>query len=133
MNYKGIVKYIGKESVKFSSKFTEKGFWEKLGKYSQKAGMKLTFYAITLFYTMIDEDTPSGSKLMIMGALGYFIFPLDLIPDIAPGIGFTDDLVALTGAFVNVAMHVKPEHKQNALKKMQQFFGKDISIQQVEL
>ncbi|MBD0405480.1 YkvA family protein [Flammeovirga sp. EKP202] len=133
MNYKGIIKYAGEEIIKFSSHFTEKGFWEKLGKFSQKAGMKLSFYALTLFYTMMDEDTPNSSKLMIMGALGYFIFPVDLIPDIAPGVGFTDDLVALTGAFVNVAMHVKPEHKENALNKMRQFFGGSITMEEVEL
>ncbi|MBB6460717.1 YkvA family protein [Flammeovirga kamogawensis] len=133
MNNKEIAKMLSEQVVKLGGKFTEKGFWNKVGRFAKKAGLKLSFYAITLYFTMIDDDTPNASKLLIMGALGYFIMPLDLIPDIAPGIGFTDDLAALTTAFVNVAMHIKQEHKENALFQLQKLFGKDITLEQVEL
>lgn len=133
MNYKGIINFVGEEALKFSSKFSEKDFWLKIGKYARIAGTKLSFYALTLFYTMLDEDTPNSAKLIIMGALGYFILPIDLIPDLAPGIGFSDDLAALTTAFVNVAMHVKPEHKGDALEQMKKFFGRHLTMEDVEL
>lgn len=133
MNYKGIFKHLGDSLLKFSAKFSEKDFWLKLSKFSKKAGLKLSFYALTLFYTMLDEDTPSSSKLLIMGALGYFIMPFDLIPDLTPGIGFTDDLAALTGAFVSVAVNVKEEHKENALLKVKKYFGEHLTMIDVEL
>ncbi|AZQ61947.1 DUF1232 domain-containing protein [Flammeovirga pectinis] len=133
MNNKEIAKMLSEQVVKLGSKFSEKGFWNKVGRFAKKAGLKLSFYATTLYYTMIDEDTPNASKLLIMGALGYFIMPLDLIPDIAPGIGFTDDLAALTTAFVNVAMHIKQEHKENALFQLQKLFGNDLTLEEVEL
>lgn len=133
MNYKGIINYVGEEVIKLSSKFSEKDFWMKISKYAKIAGTKLSYYALTLFYTMLDEETPNSAKLIIMGALGYFILPIDLIPDLAPGIGFSDDLAALTTAFVNVAMHIKPEHKEKALLQMKKFFGQQLTAEDVEL
>ncbi|WP_281614196.1 YkvA family protein [Flammeovirga sp. SubArs3] len=131
MNKTEIAKLAGEQLIKFSSKFTDKGFWSKVMKFARKAGLKITYYAVTLYYTMLDEDTPYASKLVIMGALGYFILPVDLIPDIAPGIGFTDDLAALTSAFVTVAMHIKPEHKEKALIQIQKIFKEAITESEV--
>ncbi|MBB3696291.1 DUF1232 domain-containing protein [Flammeovirga yaeyamensis] len=132
MNKTEILKITGEQLIKFSSVFKDAKFWRKLMKYAKKAGIKLSFYAVTLYYTMLDEDTPNTSKLVIMGALGYFILPIDLIPDIAPGIGFTDDLAALTSAFFTVAMHIKPEHKENALLVLQKIFGSELTLEQLE-
>jgi uncharacterized membrane protein YkvA (DUF1232 family) len=36
------------------------------------------------------------AKTVIIGALGYLICPIDAIPDIIPGVGFTDDLAVMT-------------------------------------
>ncbi|OHX65602.1 YkvA family protein [Flammeovirga pacifica] len=132
MNKTEILKITGEQLIKFSQVFKEAKFWRKLMKYGKKAGFKLSFYAVTLFYTMLDEDTPNSSKLVIMGALGYFIMPIDLIPDIAPGIGFTDDLAALSSAFFTVALHIKPKHKEDAFLIMKKIFGNDLQISQLE-
>lgn len=45
------------------------------------------------------SDIPWGDVLMIAGAIAYFVMPVDLIPDAMPGIGFSDDLAALTMVF----------------------------------
>jgi len=37
-------------------------------------------------------DFPWKSLVMIVGALLYFITPIDLIPDFIPGLGLTDDI-----------------------------------------
>ena len=34
--------------------------------------------------------------IMIIGALGYFILPCDVLPDAIPGIGLTDDAAAIS-------------------------------------
>jgi uncharacterized membrane protein YkvA (DUF1232 family) len=70
--------------------------------------------ALTLYYTLQDKDTPKWAKTIIIGALGYFILPMDAIPDFIPVAGLTDDFGALAAALGMVAMHVKPGHKEKA-------------------
>ena len=57
-----------------------------------------------------------------MGALAYFISPIDAIPDPIPVIGFTDDLGVLIGAVATIAMHITPKEKKKAKKKMDEWF-----------
>lgn len=45
---------------------------------------------------------------MIIGVLGYFIFPLDLIPDFLPG-GYIDDLAMITGMVGQCQVYVTPD------------------------
>ena len=59
---------------------------------------------------------------MIFGALAYFVAPIDAIPDVTPGIGFADDLCVLIGAVSAVAAHITPEVKDQAEKKMAEWF-----------
>ena len=51
-------------------------------------------------------------KVTIVSALGYFILPLDAIPDLTPGVGYADDLGALCIALTLAHAHIKDEHKQ---------------------
>lgn len=66
-----------------------------------------------------DEDTPIWAKTTIMGALGYFISPLDAIPDITPFVGYSDDLGILVAA---VATHIKDEHVEKAKETLKKWF-----------
>ena len=84
-------------------------------------GLKLTYYALVLFYAMLDESTPSKSKLIILGALGYLILPLDMIPDFIPG-GHVDDLGVLTAAVWQVLKSITPDIKAKAAKKVAEWF-----------
>ncbi len=52
--------------------------------------------------------------MIILAAVGYFILPVDAIPDVIPGVGHTDDLGALALAVVAVLFHIKPEHRHRA-------------------
>ena len=62
----------------------------------------------------LDADTPVWAKGIIIGALGYFISPVDAIPDIVPVVGYTDDLGALAIALAAIAAHIKDEHVAKA-------------------
>lgn len=44
-------------------------------------------------------EIPIGSVIAIVGALIYFLSPVDLIPDLLPAIGLVDDAAVLTLAF----------------------------------
>ena len=57
--------------------YTDDGFWVKLKKFAAKLGKKSVLHLLTLYYTMKDDDTPTWAKGVILGAIGYFILPLD--------------------------------------------------------
>ena len=104
------------------SHYSEERFWDKIRGVALKLGSSGLYYALVLFYTLMDEDTPTSQKAVIIGALGYFILPLDLIPDLTPLLGFSDDIAALTAAFNAVKSSVKPKHLQQAKTQLKEWF-----------
>ena len=73
-------------------------------------------------FVAVTGETGAG-KSIILGALGYFIFPIDAIPDVLVPLGYTDDLGVLAAAVTAVAMHITPEVKQQATDKLAAWFG----------
>ena len=107
---------------KFRKFFTESDFWEKILKVARKAGIKISYAALLLYYVLRSPATPSSDRMKIIGALGYFILPVDLIPDYLPVIGFSDDLAALTWALYSVAKNITPEVKVQAQEQLGKWF-----------
>jgi uncharacterized membrane protein YkvA (DUF1232 family) len=107
----------------YGREYTEDSFWKKMTKFARIAGKEVVSKALTLYYVFHDKDTPTWAKGAILAALGYFITPLDAIPDIAPFVGYTDDLGALLTATATIAAHIKPEHKEMADRKVREWFG----------
>jgi uncharacterized membrane protein YkvA (DUF1232 family) len=109
------------EIQKFESEFSEEKFWDKVKTFLKKAGCEVIEKALILFYVFKDEDTPKPVKALIIAALGYFIAPLDAIPDITPAVGFSDDLGVLVSTIAMVFSSIKKEHQIKAkefLKKI---------------
>jgi len=107
----------------FGKEYSEKNFWDKVKRYAIKAGKSVILNALTMYYTMQDKNTPLWAKTVIVGALGYFICPLDAIPDLTPVVGYADDLGVLAAAMATVAVYVKPEHHQKAEDTWKGWFG----------
>lgn len=112
-----------KDISEYKLHYSEKSFWAKITKHYKKAGIKLMEIALSLYYSLRDDETPSWAKSIILGALGYFIFPIDMLPDFVPIVGFSDDIVAMSVAFATVAIYVKQEHKIKAKQKIISFFN----------
>lgn len=108
---------------KYTEAYSEPKLFDKIKKFAKKAGIKVIYLALLLFYTLQQPETPRKAKSVIIGALGYFIFPMDLIPDFIPIAGFSDDLTALAGALVMVAMHVNEDTKRKAKERLRIWFG----------
>jgi uncharacterized membrane protein YkvA (DUF1232 family) len=108
---------------KYASFFTDDKFWHKLARAFKKAGIKVVYAALLLVYVVKSPLTSKKDKGKILGALGYFILPIDVIPDWIPVAGYTDDLAALTWAIYSVAKNVTPEVKQQAKAKLKELFG----------
>lgn len=107
----------------YSKNYDKKLFWNKVKKFASSAGKSVLEPALTLYYCARDPDTPAWAKAVIFSALGYFISPLDAIPDLVPGVGYTDDLGALASAFAMVLIHIKAEHKAQAREQLKTWFA----------
>jgi uncharacterized membrane protein YkvA (DUF1232 family) len=107
----------------YGKEYSEDGFWSKVKNVFKKAGLKVTYLALTLFYTYQKKETPIWAKTTIIGALGYFISPIDAIPDLTPVVGYADDLGVLLAAVAAVASYIDKEVKKKAKDKLQDWFG----------
>lgn len=107
----------------YAQYFNESQLWKKLKKVAHKAGRKAVYYVLVLYYVSIDPSVPRSMKLKVLGALGYFILPLDFIPDFILGLGFTDDLAALAWALFTMRKYVTPEIERKARERLRKWFG----------
>lgn len=106
----------------YSKFYSEDSFWKKMKGFAGKAGIKVVYLALLLYYMLVDESVELKSKITILGALGYFILPIDLIPDFLPIIGFTDDLSVLMIATSIVKRNINETHRLKARRTMEQWF-----------
>ncbi|EZQ18559.1 YkvA family protein [Halopseudomonas bauzanensis] len=107
----------------FEKKFSDSGLWNKLSRYARTAGKEVVEKVLWLYYAAQDPNTPRWAKTAIYGALGYFIFPLDAIPDFAAVVGYTDDLGVLLAALATVSAYITDDVKAQASRKLERWFG----------
>ena len=107
----------------YQSNYSESGLWKKVKSVAKKAGIKTIYMVLLLHYVLKSPDVPLEDKAKIYGALGYFILPIDLIPDFIPVVGYSDDVAALAFALHAVWKNVKPEIKEQAQRKLREWFG----------
>ena len=55
---------------------------------------------LSAYYCAFDRTTPIQVKAALLGALAYFVLPVDLIPDILPVLGYADDAAVLATAAI---------------------------------
>lgn len=118
------MKFMDKlKEKKYITAFSEVNLIEKIKQFGKKAGIKVIYLVLLLFYTLQKTTTPKFAKSLIIGGLGYFILPADFLPDLIPGIGFTDDLTALISVVVAVAMFIDEGVKAKAKERLHVWFG----------
>lgn len=97
-------------------RYVEEGFWAKVKRYAAKVPFSKEVMA--LYYCSIDPKTPISAKATAVGALAYWILPIDLIPDFLPAAGFVDDATAVLLAYKSISAHITDDHREKA----EQFF-----------
>lgn len=107
----------------YGDHYSEESFWDKLKNVFKKAGIKVVYSALMLYYAYQRKETPVWAKTIIIGALGYFISPIDAIPDITPVAGYADDLGVLAAAIAAVGVYIDKEVKRSAKDKLHNWFG----------
>ena len=88
------------------------GFWPKMRK--TLGHVPFAEDAISAYYCATDSATPIQVRAALLGALAYFILPIDIIPDFVVGLGFTDDAAVLLAAVTAAKTFITDSHRARA-------------------
>jgi uncharacterized membrane protein YkvA (DUF1232 family) len=94
-----------------------KGFWPKVARVAGK--LPFAEDLLAAYYCAFDRETPMQVRMILLGALAYFVLPFDGVPDILPVLGFTDDAAVLATAMKVVFASIRPEHREAAKRKLE--------------
>ena len=111
--------------MSYSNKFTNGDFIEKISRIAKRAGAKLVYASLILYYTLQSDKVSVKDKSIIIGALGYLISPLDVIPDAIPIAGLGDDLAVLIYVLNKVWGVVSEDVKEKAKSNLSIWFDED--------
>jgi uncharacterized membrane protein YkvA (DUF1232 family) len=75
---------------------------------------------VAAYYAMLDPRTPARPRLILLGALAYFVAPIDLVPDFILALGFVDDASVLMAALAAVRGSIREEHREAARRALQE-------------
>lgn len=118
-----MLRNLTEELATFARNFSESQFWKKLQHHASRAGFELVEKALTLYFVLQKPDLPAWARSSVIGALGYFLWPMDTVPDFMPLVGFSDDLTVLAAALTAIAMHVDDDVRQRAKRKAKEWLG----------
>ena len=111
--------------MNYASKFSQSEFAEKISRIAKRAGSKLVYAALIWYYTLQSDKVSKADKAIIIGALGYMISPIDVIPDAIPIAGLTDDLAVLLYVLKKVWTGIDPEIITQAREKLSKWFDEE--------
>lgn len=102
----------GEERRRRDEDTVRRGFWDKV----KRVGRTLPFGEdiVAAYYCALDPSTPSRVKWVLLGALAYFVMPMDGIADFLPLLGFTDDAAVIAAAIAQVAGSINEDHRAKA-------------------
>jgi uncharacterized membrane protein YkvA (DUF1232 family) len=87
-------------------------FWAKLKRVARQIPFAEDIAAA--YFCTMDANTPSRVKLVLLGAIAYFVLPFDAVADFLPLLGFADDAAVLAAAISQVAGAITEEHREKA-------------------
>ena len=111
--------------MSYANKFSANDFMEKVSSIAKRAGSKLVYAALILYDTLQSDNVSKADKAIIIGALGYMISPLDVMPDAIPIVGLSDDLAVLLYVLKKVWINVDSDIKAKAKEKLDKWFDSD--------
>lgn len=107
----------------YEKNFSFSGLMSKIKETAKKAGLRAIYMALLLYYALESPTISVMDKAIIYGALGYFIAPIDIVPDILPLVGLSDDIAVLAWAFSRVKHNVTDLTREKAKTKLKIWFG----------
>ena len=124
------VKYDLNKMIEGKEKhYSDDQFLKKAKKSGNGLGMKALHAAATLFVALKSPDMPKSNKLIMLGALGYFILPFDFVADILPVVGLTDDTFVILAALAKVYTAITDDMKKDAHRLLKGKLGEKYLIE----
>ncbi|HOU68836.1 MAG: DUF1232 domain-containing protein [Paludibacteraceae bacterium] len=105
----------------YSKDYSPQELFSKLTNVAKKAGIKIVFYVLLLYYSLVYGNLSLKEKSIIIAALGYFISPVDLIPDLFP-MGYSDDLALIIFIVTKLKGSFTPEIRTMAIERLKKYF-----------
>ena len=105
----------------YEEAYSRDNLWDKLTALLSTAGCALIKQVLVLYYLLESSEIITIQKGLIIGALGYFISPIDAIPDVIPLIGYSDDAAIITAVVMRMEHYITPTIKRKAARKLPQF------------
>ena len=122
MSEKFDVEKVDLTDGKYAKEYDENKLWNKVKSVAKKAGIKVIYYVLLLFYALQSDKVSVAEKALIVAALGYFILPFDLVPDFIPIVGYGDDAAVLYGLIQKIDC-IDERVKAQAKSKLKEWFG----------
>lgn len=107
----------------YAQEYEDGKFFSVIKKYGKKIGKGVIEKAFTLYFVLKKDNIPLTVKGIVIGALGYLIMPVDLIPDIVPMLGWTDDAAAIAMALSKINSFIDVEVTEQAEEKTRDLLG----------
>ena len=101
----------------------DEGFWPKIRRVAAK--VPFAKEALSVWYCAKDDETPLAAKGMMLAALAYFVMPVDAIPDVIAGLGYTDDAAVFMAMMGLVGKNLKPRHRDAARRDIRRLRADD--------
>lgn len=114
------------EVQRYGNSYSEAGLWSKITGNVKKVGVNLLYEVLQLFYVAKNPNVPMKIRAAMVAPLGYFISPVDLIPDLAPVVGYTDDTLVIAMALAFAHAYIDDNIRQQAKAQLCRFFGDDV-------
>jgi uncharacterized membrane protein YkvA (DUF1232 family) len=94
------------------------GFWPKLRRFAR--ALPFVEDVVAAYYCAMDARTPIAARLALLGALAYFIMPVDAVPDVLVGLGMADDIAVLGAVLRRFGQEIRPEHRDAAREALRE-------------
>ncbi|MFN4295332.1 MAG: YkvA family protein [Brevundimonas sp.] len=103
--------------IRTNAQRVRRGFWPKI----RRTATRIPFAreAVAAWHAARDPETPLRAKGLMLAGLGYFVMPVDAIPDVFVGIGFTDDAAVIAAMIALVGSHIRTRHYQAAERTLE--------------
>lgn len=106
------------ELAKYATHFSARGLRRKVAQMPRRVCRGVLEQALLLYAVLTDRRTPLWARALIIGALGWFVCPLDAVPDTIPVFGYVDDAAVMAFAISRVAQFVTPTVRERAERLM---------------
>ena len=103
--------------------YNDGSFWQKVKRYCKDIGKGSLESVFRLYCALDSEKCSAADRAIIYGALAYLVSPIDLIPDLTPFIGYTDDMALITAALSSVVSCIDSSVKAKARSMINEIFN----------